>query len=224
MASLLKLRQAARLIGVSPGRLYRAIADGRLAAAPGGGPGKPTLMSLEALQGFCRSEGLRVPDAAEVMARSERSEHAERAIAVEPNLETLAGQYLARVMERQSNYFDLFLKEELTHLVERVVERVVDQVVARLAERFTGPMERPERPERAEHSRPAPSLQAALTPAVAPPSKADVVTRLRTLREAGLSLQQIADLFNAEALPTLSGKGRWQKGTIGNLLAQAENV
>ena len=36
-------------------------------------------------------------------------------------------------MERQSNYFDLFLKEELTHLVERVVE----QVVERLAERFT---------------------------------------------------------------------------------------
>jgi hypothetical protein len=25
-----------RLIGVSPGRLYRAIADGRLTAAPGG--------------------------------------------------------------------------------------------------------------------------------------------------------------------------------------------
>ena len=52
-ASLLKLREAARLIGVSPDRLYRAIADGKLTAAPGGGPAKPTLVSLEALQAFC---------------------------------------------------------------------------------------------------------------------------------------------------------------------------
>jgi Recombinase len=211
MAELLKLRQAARLIGVSPGRLYRAITDSRLAAAPGGGPGKPTLVSLEAVQTFCRSEGLRVPDAAETLERPERS------MDVHQELETLAGQYLARIMERQSNYFDLFLKEELTHLVSRVVE----QVVERLAERFTRPLERSERAERPERSRLAPSLQAASTPASAPPSKADVVTRIRTLRDAGLSLQQIADLFNAEALPTLSGKGRWQKGTIGNLLTQA---
>jgi predicted DNA-binding transcriptional regulator AlpA len=39
MAPLLKLREAARLIGVSPGRLYRAIADswtyGRKAAISG---------------------------------------------------------------------------------------------------------------------------------------------------------------------------------------------
>jgi Recombinase len=42
------------------------------------------------------------------------------------------------------------------------------------------------------------------------------------LRDAGLSLQQIADLFNAEGVPTLSGKGRWQKGTIGKLLAEKE--
>jgi hypothetical protein len=62
MAPLLKLREASRLIGVSPGRLYRAIADGRLTAASGGGPGKPTLISLEALQTFCRSEGLRIPN------------------------------------------------------------------------------------------------------------------------------------------------------------------
>jgi hypothetical protein len=86
MAEVLRLREAARLIGVSPGRLYRAIADGRLTEAPGGGPGKPTLVSLEALQTFCRSEGLRVPDAAEMvecsarLERAERSEHAERSI------------------------------------------------------------------------------------------------------------------------------------------------
>ena len=73
MAELLKLRQAARLINVSPGRLYRAIADGRLQAAPGGGPGKPTLLSLEAVQAFCQHEGLHMPEAVE---RAERSKKA----------------------------------------------------------------------------------------------------------------------------------------------------
>jgi Recombinase len=218
MASLLKLRQAARLIGVSPGKLYRAIADGRLTAAPGGGPGKPTLVSLEAVQTFCRSEGLRVPDMAEAMERSERreraerSEHAERSMDTQADLDTLAGQYLARIMERQSQYFDLFLKEELSHLVERVVE----QVVERLAERFTGSptihLERPERVERAERS----------TPAIATP-KAAVLKRLRALQAEGLSLQAMANRFNEEGIPTLSGKGHWQKGTIGKLLARTED-
>jgi hypothetical protein len=223
MASLLKLRQAARLIGVSPGRLYRAIADGRLTAAPGGGPGKPTLVNLEALQTFCQSEGLHVPDTAGAVERSERferaerSEHAERSIDVSQDIEALAGQYLARIMERQSNYFDLFLKEELTHLVERVVERVVDQVVERLTERFsTSPaihLERSERPERAERS----------IPAIAVP-KAAVLKRLRAMQAEGLSLQAMANQLNAEGVPTLSGKGQWQKGTIGNLLAQQEEA
>ena len=165
MALLLKLREASRLISVSPGRLYRAIADGRLTAASGGGPGKPTLISLEALQTFCQSEGLRVPDAAEMIERSERleraerSEHAERSMTpadealARQALETMAGQYLAQVMARQSDYFEAFLRDELTHLVNRVVERVVDQVVERLTERF----ERSERPERAERSRPGPA-------------------------------------------------------------------
>ncbi len=117
MAELLKLRAASRLISVSPGRLYRAIANGRLTAASGGGPGKPTLISVEALQTFCRSEGLRVPDAAEMIERSERleraerSEHAERSMSpadealARQALETMAGQYLAQVMARQSDYF-----------------------------------------------------------------------------------------------------------------------
>jgi hypothetical protein len=216
MASLLKLRQAARLIGVSPGKLYRAIADGRLSAAPGGGPGKPTLVSLEAVQTFCRSEGLRIPDEAEMLERSERakrsgrSEHAERSMDTQPDLDTLAGKYLARVMERQSNYFDLFLKEELTHLVERVVERVVDQVVERLAERFEA--------QRTGHDER--SIERS-TPAITD-HKAAVLTRLRTMKAGGLSLQTIANRLNNEGVPTLSGKGRWQKGTIGNLLAHGD--
>jgi hypothetical protein len=47
--------------------------------------------------------------------------------------------------------------------------------------------------------------------------------RLRGTMAAGLSLQTIASMLNAENVPTLSSKGHWQKGTIGNLLAQAEH-
>jgi hypothetical protein len=224
MGPLLKLREAARLISVSPGRLYRAIADGRLTAASGGGPGKPTLISVEALQTFCRSEGLRVPNAAEMIERSERleraerSEHAERSMTpadealARQALEAMAGQYLAQVMARQSDYFEAFLRDELDHIVNRVVERVVEQMVERLIERF----ERSERPERSEHSE-----RSTVLPAIASPSKAELVTWLRTLRGSGMSLQNIANELDARGIPTLSGKGRWQKGTVGHLLASA---
>jgi hypothetical protein len=141
MASLLTLRAAARLIRVSPGRLYRAIADGRLLAAPGGGPGKPTLVSLEAVQAFCQREGLHMPEAAERAERSERPERLERAERstddstfqegltqqLQQAFDAMAAQYLARVVERQSAYIDAFLREELTHLVNRLLEGMVDQ-------------------------------------------------------------------------------------------------
>jgi Recombinase len=231
MAPLLKLREASRLISVSPGRLYRAIANGRLTAASGGGPGRPTLISLEALQTFCQSEGLRIPDAAEIIERSERperagrSEHAERSMSpgdealARQTFETMAGQYLVQVMARQSDYFEAFLREELTHLVNRIAERVVDQVVERLTERSV----RSERPERAERSQPAASLPPSSQPMVSEP-KVTVLQRLQAMQAEGLSLQKIADRLNSEGVPTLSGKGRWQKGTIGNLLAQSDEA
>ena len=50
--------------------------------------------------------------------------------------------------------------------------------------------------------------------------KAALLMRFRTMQGEGLSLQKIADRLNSEGVPTLSGKGHWQKGTIGNLLAQ----
>jgi len=56
-----------------------------------------------------------------------------------------------------------------------------------------------------------------------PDPKAAVLQRLRALQAKGLSLQMIANQLNAEGVPTLSSTGRWQKGTIGNLLAQAGN-
>jgi excisionase family DNA binding protein len=51
--------------------------------------------------------------------------------------------------------------------------------------------------------------------------KAALVARLRELKAQGLSLQAIANQLNAEGEPTLTQKGTWQKGTVGNLLAQA---
>jgi hypothetical protein len=40
------------------------------------------------------------------------------------------------------------------------------------------------------------------------------------MQAEGLSLQAIPNRANHEGVPTRSGKGKWQKGTIGNLLAQ----
>ncbi len=48
--------------------------------------------------------------------------------------------------------------------------------------------------------------------------KATITARLRRMRDTGMSLQQIATQLNTEAVPTLSGKGAWQKGTIDKLL------
>jgi hypothetical protein len=45
--------------------------------------------------------------------------------------------------------------------------------------------------------------------------------RLRALQAEGLSLQAIANRFNTEGVPTLSGRGTWKKGTIGDLLNDA---
>jgi hypothetical protein len=53
-------------------------------------------------------------------------------------------------------------------------------------------------------------------------NKLSIVKRLRDLQAEGLSLQAIANCLNNDGVPTLSGKGRWQKGTIGNLLAQGK--
>jgi hypothetical protein len=52
-------------------------------------------------------------------------------------------------------------------------------------------------------------------------SKAAILTRLRTMQAEGLSLQAMANRLNNEGVLTFSGKGWWQKGTIGHLLASA---
>jgi excisionase family DNA binding protein len=52
--------------------------------------------------------------------------------------------------------------------------------------------------------------------------KAAVVARLQALQAEGLSHQAIANQLNRDGLPTISGRGLWQKGTVANLLAEAE--
>ena len=97
--------------------------------------------------------------------------------------------------------------ERLERLVEQVLERLEPSQVQTAAELPT-----PAGAKRSEHS---PSVSAT-------PSKAELMTWLHTLREAGMSLQNMVNELNARGVPTLSGRGRWQKGTIGKFLAQAE--
>jgi hypothetical protein len=47
-----------------------------------------------------------------------------------------------------------------------------------------------------------------------------IVAQLREMRARRLSLGQIAAELQAEGVPTLSGKGLWQKGTVAKLLIQ----
>lgn len=47
-----------------------------------------------------------------------------------------------------------------------------------------------------------------------------VLTRLSEMRASGLSFQQIADRLNAEGVPTISGKGAWNKGTVSKQLGK----
>jgi excisionase family DNA binding protein len=195
MTELLTFGEAAQRAGVSRQRLNRAIHTGRLPAARGGGPGKPTRIRFEDLQVWCKSEGLPMP--------INRMERAERSDTSRPSQDAVA-------LTAQPDMAALMTRLERT--VEQAIDRAVDQVVERLAARLTAQLSgRLERPERSRRS----------TPAIAAP-KAALLQRLRALQAEGLSLQAIANRLNNEGVPTLSGKGRWQKGTIGNLLAQAE--
>jgi predicted nucleic acid-binding Zn-ribbon protein len=87
------------------------------------------------------------------------------------------------------------------------------------------PAPRPQRPQARPPEAPPPAVEAApADPVVLTPQerRAAVVTRLQAMKAQGLSHQAIADRLNAEQVPTLSGNGQWQKGTVGKLLAQAE--
>jgi excisionase family DNA binding protein len=117
-----------------------------------------------------------------------------------------AGRY--PIPMNSTQYFQTMLSNKVS-LNPAVDSELINSLFERLSAILE--MERSERLERPELSRPA----------LAAP-KAAVLKRLRAMQAEGLSLQAIADRLNKEGVLTLSGKGQWQQGTIGNLLAQQE--
>jgi hypothetical protein len=103
------------------------------------------------------------------------------------------------------------LERQLEQVVERL-ERSPDPAFTQQLMQIVAHFRAPIAPERNE--RPAPA---------APTTKAALVDRLRAMQAEGLSLQAIANRLNSEGIPRLSGKGRWQKGTVGKLLTQGES-
>jgi hypothetical protein len=51
--------------------------------------------------------------------------------------------------------------------------------------------------------------------------RAALVARIRAMRAAEMTHRVIAAQFNAEGVPTLTGRGQWRAGTIINLLHEA---
>ncbi len=53
--------------------------------------------------------------------------------------------------------------------------------------------------------------------------KADIIERIVEMRDKeGLSFSEIARRFNTEGLKTLSGRGKWRGGTVGNFYKKAK--
>jgi hypothetical protein len=52
----------------------------------------------------------------------------------------------------------------------------------------------------------------------------DILRRVKALRGMGASLRAIAGTFNEEGVPTLSGNGRWDSGTLSRLLRPSGRV
>lgn len=98
-----------------------------------------------------------------------------------------------------------------------------------LAGRPTPPRPKARPGRKPQHPRPAPEpapvVEAAPSaPIVLTPQsrKAALVAQIRVFKAEGLTLAAIAAQLNAEGVPTLSGRGRWIAGTIGNLLKESE--
>lgn len=195
-SDILNLTEAAKRVGVSRGRLYRAIESGRLDAMPGGGPGKPTMVSREALQraGFPVSEAL----------DSERS--AERPMGQPPvevaHLARLADQLADRLMERLAARLTEDLRALLAPLVETLQKALTQLRPAAASETF-------------RDVPPMPPTPAAPLPRT---SHAEILPRLLAWRHDGVSGREMARRLNAEGVPTVTGRGHWTDGQISRML------
>jgi hypothetical protein len=195
MAETLNFGAAVKRAGVSRHRLNQAITSGRLPAIRGGGPGKPTTIQLDDLQAWCLREGLPIP-----LDTGERLERLS------------ASTGIAEMMARLDQLFTGM--QHLEQLMEHVLERLEGPQAPAIETGETVAHVTTSTPQNADLTTERP----------APPSKAAILHRLRAMQADGLSLQTIADRFNLEGVPTLSGKGQWRKGTIGKLLAQRDET
>lgn len=53
-----------------------------------------------------------------------------------------------------------------------------------------------------------------------PPCCPEVAARIKALRRQGYSLQRIADLLNAEGVPTPMGRSPWRKSHVDGVLGR----
>lgn len=58
------------------------------------------------------------------------------------------------------------------------------------------------------------------TPTAENPAREDLAQRIRLLRESGLSYEKIAQRFDADGVPTASGKGKWHGPAVQRFLSQ----
>jgi hypothetical protein len=241
------LTQAAKLTKSSRGRLYRAIEDGRLVCAKGGGPGKETRVTLDAL----RAAGFRVPEAIDLKSLNQSQEGLDRTSpetsqSASPEMAQAIDLLVDRLSERLAEhlkYFAEWVEHSMEHsnerLMERIEERLVERLMERLAsaqpkdpilERLTGrlgidiPVE--EDPEHGPPLRDIPTkaqfrrqvkAEQAQVRAEHDQRKLKLVERIQQWHREGLSDGQIAERLNAEGEPTLKPGGRWYRGTIWNL-------
>jgi Recombinase len=110
------------------------------------------------------------------------------------------------------------LRQCITETVSDIVTATLPALVRETVEELA--REQATRPATAPKSR---GVTVPKTPQRVPvghpsPEKAAVVARLWEMRTQGMSLAQVAAELQAEGVPTLSGKGIWQKGTVAKLL------
>lgn len=198
-SDVLNLTEAAKRVGVSRGRLYRAIDAGRLDVMPGGGPGKPTMISRGALETFALAEGLQMPDTETMAERSERTERLERSIMQTP-AET------ERLMERLAERLAERLTEDLRAMLAPLVETLQEALTQLRPAAASGTL---------RDVPPMPPTTAVPSPRT---SHAEILPRLLAWRRDGVSGREMARRLNAEGRPTVTGRGHWTDGQIGRML------
>ena len=55
-------------------------------------------------------------------------------------------------------------------------------------------------------------------------SRQDIAKEIQLLRDKNLSYQKIADTLNERKIGTISGRGKWNKGSVSKVLAVSKDV